>query len=324
MLKIHFLNVGHGDCTIIEFPSGRMTVVDINNSKVVDEETQQELASLAPSNYNLYKNFGYSGVRLLEKSVVDFVAPIDPVDYLNDKLPNESIFRFILTHPDMDHMSGLYKLKNEEKNIINFWDTKNDKEVKESEVASRFDFKDWETYQEIRTSESEPKVLHILKDEQRDYFNEDGIKILSPTEDIINNANEKSKWNLLSYVLLIEYAGHKIILGGDADAEVWDELAEENPEILENVSILKASHHGRNSGYSQSAVSIMKPTWTICSIGKKPAQDAHNKYKTYTEKKVLSTRFRGNVVAEISDDGILTMYCQDNHSIDDELHPLED
>lgn len=24
MLRVHFLNVGHGDCTIIEHPSGRL------------------------------------------------------------------------------------------------------------------------------------------------------------------------------------------------------------------------------------------------------------------------------------------------------------
>ena len=45
MLKIHFLNVGHGDCTLLEFPSGRTTLIDINNSKVVDKKTEEELAS---------------------------------------------------------------------------------------------------------------------------------------------------------------------------------------------------------------------------------------------------------------------------------------
>ena len=94
------------------------------------------------------------------------------------------------------------------------------KEVNKSEVSNRFDYRDWETYQELRISNENPKVLKILKGEQRDFFNEDGINILSPTEDIIHKANENKKWNLLSYVLLIEYAGHKIVLGGDADAEV--------------------------------------------------------------------------------------------------------
>ncbi|MCM3381223.1 hypothetical protein CHH77_16755 [Shouchella clausii] len=322
MLKIHFLNVGHGDCTLVEFPSSRTTLIDINNSKVVDETTQEELASISDT-YSLYKSIGYQGVELLQKSVTDFVVPIDPIDYINENLGDtKHIFRFILTHPDMDHMSGLYKLKDEKISIMNFWDTDNEKEVKESEVSSRFDYRDWETYQELRESNEDPKVLKILKGEQRDFFNEDSISILSPTKEIIKKANENGKWNLLSYILLIEYAGHKVILGGDADAEVWDELAESDEDLLNNVSILKASHHGRESGYSQKAVSIMNPDWTICSVGKKPAQDSSNKYRHYTNKKVLSTRFRGNIVAEISSNGDLRMYCEDNHSEDDELHPL--
>jgi hypothetical protein len=43
MLRVHFLNVGHGDCTIISHPSGRLTMIDINNSQDYDDETFQEL-----------------------------------------------------------------------------------------------------------------------------------------------------------------------------------------------------------------------------------------------------------------------------------------
>jgi hypothetical protein len=43
MLRIHFLNVGHGDCTIISHPSGRLTMIDINNSQDYDEESFNEL-----------------------------------------------------------------------------------------------------------------------------------------------------------------------------------------------------------------------------------------------------------------------------------------
>ena len=44
MLKVHFLNVGHGDCTIIEHSNGNLTVIDINNAKDLDITTQQELS----------------------------------------------------------------------------------------------------------------------------------------------------------------------------------------------------------------------------------------------------------------------------------------
>lgn len=44
MMKIHFLNVGHGDCTIVEFPSGRLMMIDINNSKSLPEADEEALA----------------------------------------------------------------------------------------------------------------------------------------------------------------------------------------------------------------------------------------------------------------------------------------
>ena len=42
MLRVHFLNVGHGYCTIIKHPSGRLTMIDVNNSQDFDAETFAE------------------------------------------------------------------------------------------------------------------------------------------------------------------------------------------------------------------------------------------------------------------------------------------
>ena len=45
MLTVYFLNVGHGECTLIEHPSGRLTMVDINTSHEYDWNTRQEIAA---------------------------------------------------------------------------------------------------------------------------------------------------------------------------------------------------------------------------------------------------------------------------------------
>ncbi len=45
MLKMHFFNVGHGECTLIEHHSGRLTMVDINTSHEYDWNTRQEIAA---------------------------------------------------------------------------------------------------------------------------------------------------------------------------------------------------------------------------------------------------------------------------------------
>ena len=43
-LRLHFLNVGHGDCTFVEFPSGHLTMIDINNSSSLPESDVEALA----------------------------------------------------------------------------------------------------------------------------------------------------------------------------------------------------------------------------------------------------------------------------------------
>ena len=42
MLRVHFLNVGHGECTLIEHSSNRLTMVDINNSQEYDQASFRE------------------------------------------------------------------------------------------------------------------------------------------------------------------------------------------------------------------------------------------------------------------------------------------
>jgi beta-lactamase superfamily II metal-dependent hydrolase len=84
------LDVGHGDCTIIEHPSGRVTVIDLNET-----------------NY---------------KSCILYIRA------LLYKRNNNIIHRYIQTHPDMDHMRGLSRLLSEF-DVLNFWDTRNTKTI---------------------------------------------------------------------------------------------------------------------------------------------------------------------------------------------------
>ena len=129
MLKIHFLNVGHGDCTIIKHHSGRITMIDINNATDLDEISIEELSQ----NYN---------ISLLTRTLMELsgITPLkqfqtagyktnltNPIEFLLANYPGEHIFRFILTHPDLDHMRGLAALRSSGIKIYNFWDTKHDK-----------------------------------------------------------------------------------------------------------------------------------------------------------------------------------------------------
>jgi hypothetical protein len=43
-VRVHFLNVGHGDSTIIEHASGRLSLININSGSALDPESAKELA----------------------------------------------------------------------------------------------------------------------------------------------------------------------------------------------------------------------------------------------------------------------------------------
>ena len=154
MLKIHFLNVGHGDSAIIELPE-RTMMIDINNGQALDESTKNELMesfSISPIDL-IFKSFNEV---LLEKG---YNIPLtNPIEYLKG-LGINSIFRFILSHPHMDHMTGLHDLVNKENvGITNFWHSGVELDTPDFSKAN-YNEDDWNTYIELKNSDESPKNL---------------------------------------------------------------------------------------------------------------------------------------------------------------------
>jgi beta-lactamase superfamily II metal-dependent hydrolase len=316
-LKVHFLNVGHGDCTVIKHPSGRITIVDIHNGSELDDDSENEiLKALGWSDLKIAveKATGASKNQLLEKAGYN-IPRTNPIEFLKQNYPGERAFRYIQTHPEMDHMRGLKALAS---NIgYNcFWDTANTKETPEFHPFNgENDREDWEEYQRVRNGDN---VIHNLRRHVGKYWLQDDnggsgdrIEILSPTSELIAQANKDGKWNNLSYVLRLTHAGRSIILGGDACVEAWDDIYAAYGINLAGVSVLKASHHGRESGFHEDAVKAMKPWMTVLSVGKKPSTDAHQSYKKYSEY-VWSTRWKGNVTVTVDANGQVTANSQYN------------
>lgn len=312
MLRIHFLNVGQGDCCIIEFlDSQRVAIIDINRSSEMDKESSKEV--LKSLNENLYSYYDVLGYNVTKELLVEKGYDIkiqDPLEYLiENKIDN--IFRFISSHPHMDHLTGLFELK-KQFSFTNIWIVKN-KYAQDLSELTDCQKNDWDLYTKMRdTSEDSIDGTMIINPEegnQNHYYSEDGIQILAPNKELKLGSDEDA--NKLSYVLLITHNGRKILLAGDADQETWEYLLENHSEELKNIDILKAAHHGRDSGYYQPAVKHMRPTVAIVSVGKKPESDASNKYKQYCDH-VWSTRWKGNIVFEINDLGKINYRTQYN------------
>lgn len=136
MPVVHFLNVGDGDCSIIQHGSERITVLDICNEgsttqKVLLEAFGRQLgvAKTGSGNYGMRK------------------SPTEPVSYIKG-LGGSKVFRFILTHPDMDHMDGFKELC-DEIGILNFWDS-GVRRSKPDFSEGRCNEEDWDHYVKVR------------------------------------------------------------------------------------------------------------------------------------------------------------------------------
>lgn len=283
MTAIHFLNVKQGDCSIIEHPSGRNTVIDVCNASPPNVPLEKAFATLSTFATG-------SGGNFQQKEY-----PVNPISYMQDRKVN-GIFRFILTHPDMDHMDGISAM-HQAFPWTNFWDTDNTKELlANSWQGSTYNASDWHFYKNIRDNHpiSNPKRLALLSGDQGPFYNQsytsssldpfkrnaevsptyfdatgmsqgggDGIVILAPTQELVDQANINQDFNDCSYVILLFTGNHRVVFGGDSHDKTWEYILQTHGQILKDIDLLIAPHHGRSSHRSYEFLDILKPKLTL-------------------------------------------------------------
>lgn len=254
----HFLNVKDGDCSIIEHASGHVSVIDVCNARKIKiqdsvEETKYLAERSKQGNYNQKK------------------YPVNPIEYLK-KIGVSSIFRFVVTHPDMDHIDGIKDLF-EVFSPANFYDTDNNEEKDFSENSNRYREEDWLFYKNLRDSKptTDPKRITLYSDDDASYRTKDwdgkapgdAYYTLAPTPSLVEEANESKNYNDTSYVILYRSAGGKILLCGDSEDKTWDYILEHHKKDIENIDLMIAPHHGRDSNRKYDFLDATKPKMTF-------------------------------------------------------------
>lgn len=292
MAKIHFLNVADGDCSIIEHDNGNVTMIDICCGNIEEKVPLTEMFSADSAN-RLKGNFNQKAY------------PTNPVEYLK-RLNIKNLFRYIQTHPDMDHMDGLKNLSDTIQ-ILNFWDTKNTKghDFDDNGKSGHFLKQDWDCYLKLKKSIKGPKALFYYDGSVNKYYAEDDkgtlkddyLKILAPTEELLESALASQNWNDCSYVILYCIQGLKILFCGDADENTITHLLENHKDDVSNLDVLIAPHHGRDSGKDFTFLNVMKPKLTL--IGNAKCQHlAYDKWNSRNLKHIQNNQC-GNILIEI-------------------------
>jgi competence protein ComEC len=294
MASVHFLNVAPGDCTIIRHASGRVSMIDICDGNIDERVVKADLAESRRTNPR--GNFGMCGY------------PTNPIRYLQS-LGIERIWRFILTHPDMDHMDGLSALV-DTIGIDNFWHAGVDREPPDFE-AGPYDEADWDRYMKLRAgNEPETTTLRKLAGARFKLANRnaegnsggDALSILSPNDVLVAAASADGDLNDGSYVLLYRSAGGRVLVPGDAHDATWEYVLTHYASDVANCSVMIAPHHGRDSDRSFEFLDEIKPKLTLFGC----ASSEHLAYGAWNSRKLdfITSNQAGNVVLEINNEHI--------------------
>ena len=269
MSVVHFLNVKEGDCSIIEHTSGNVSVIDVSNARKEYKE-EEKLSALVKA---LFEEKEAGSGNFNQKAY-----PVDPIEYMKS-FGITSIFRFILTHPDMDHMDGIKDLF-EEFGPTNFYDTNNTKEIEFNE-DSQYHEEDWLFYKKLRNSDPKenPRRFTEFSNTNIPYLTKDwngnppgdSIHILAPTPKLVEEANETGDFNDCSYVILHRYFYGNILFCGDAENKTWEYILPIYGKYLQNIDLLIAPHHGRKSDRDYSFLDVINPKMTF--FGNASAED---------------------------------------------------
>jgi competence protein ComEC len=298
---IHVLNVGRGSCTVIESPGGRTTMIDINDGGKLRLE---EYAA-----FNQRYSISALAAALIRKEEAELV---DPIAWYKANV-GTYMHRFILSHPDKDHMAGIRHLLSGSAGIeiTNFWDYDHTRTRSEADYPNNpAGWLDWRWYmgfhKQYDWTVTWPKRIHPLRGEANNYWTDDSIEILSPTTSLIADCNARDEYNDASYVLGISHGPtSRLLAPGDVEEKGWNDMIAAGVPLRANVLI--ASHHGRNSGYHEEALDLIRPEVVIISSDVIPAKDdAIEKYKKRA--RVYSTREHGTLTVRMHDGGAVEIF----------------
>lgn len=226
--------------------------------------------------------------------------------YLNRTLNNLEIGLFVLSHPHGDHIQDVGNLigsnvRNKLSTPINNFtdqELRNDNTPEGYNDIQRFN----DGYAHFTSNGYAPPVW---------VFNFDDYSMPVTEARQIDSANVI---NNSSYVLILEFAGKKIVFCGDIQRTGWNYLLNDTEFIdaAMSPSVIIAPHHGHRSSYTSSLYdSIGRPIFNICSLASNDPHLAQEYSSDRTSlgaelygrsRRMLSTRSDGTIFIDLFED----------------------
>lgn len=211
-----------------------------------------------------------------------------PLEYLKNRWKVDKLDYLVISHPHADHISDIQTLFNE--------DMKPRVLARPKGLSEEFIKKS----NQNKFTEIIDLYLKLDEDYSSDVPWENNP--CNPTKNggvYIKNFSQKKAGmdniNNYSFVSVISFGDQKVIIPGDIETVGWNALLEKEEflKAIKNTTILIASHHGRESGFSKNIFEYFRPDITIISDGKYNDTSATERYNYYSNGAKVKSRSRG-------------------------------
>ncbi len=225
--------------------------------------------------------------------------------YLENKffVGREKVFDYVLiTHAHDDHVGGAAAVYSKYQ-VNNTFYPNADETKPES-------FKNF-----INAMKDEPNSNYEINEAGKNIVEGDVvINFYSPFDNAITTANPNNQ----SPIMIMNFAGRKVMFTGDAGQDLEKDVLKKCPEIDFDVDILKVAHHGSRTSSCKAFLDRAKPEYAVISCGKDnryghPTNETLERLKAAGVKDncLYRTDKNGNVILSISANGIIA-FATDN------------
>lgn len=214
-------------------------------------------------------------------------SEFSPLLHLKNRWDVQTLDEVIITHPHTDHITDILNFEKLEPRVL-----LRPKHLTEDEIRNANRGEDEEIidkYIEINQRYSSP-----IKTEEAPTAPQINGGVRFHT--FVDKSNSKNNINNHGLVVIVEYLGAKVLFPGDIEPPAWRALLERDDFIsaIEEVDILVASHHGRDSGFCNDVFAHFTPKLTIISDGRFCDTSATSRYVQKTSGWSVSHRNNGN------------------------------
>jgi competence protein ComEC len=239
-----------------------------------------------------------------------------PLLHLKQNYGVERLDLLVITHPHRDHLDDIGNMQAVRPRVLH-----RPTHLRPDDIRAGNQGKDTgviNSYLSFSGSYSQPVPPH---EDMFNLENTDGLLLqtFTPTSSPTTNLNNHS------IVLVVTYAGSKVIIPGDNEAQSWTELLRraDFQEAIRGTDVLLAPHHGRQAGFSAELFQHIKPSLVVISDGPASETNAADAYSRVVHqhgwpvdsrssgrksRRVLTTRRDGAVLIKLGRDNAWRNY----------------